>query len=224
LCRAWRAAVVPRVVRRDLGERHVADDDIERTVLDAEVLEGRSVDGGSGAVEVLRDLGGRLVELDGGQSRRGGSEADEVAGTAAGLEYPHVASDTERLGCLPHGADHRCRRVVRVQGRATRLCPAVLRPQQATQFGSLRGKPVVVVIEDLRDGTPPGPAGQDRLLAGIGPPASVLTAGVQDGESVEVGSQLGGDTRRREVSLSRRSKGRGSRRRVPFVYSGALIV
>ena len=113
---------------------------------------------------------------------------------------------------------------MRVQGRAARLGPAVFRSQEPTQFGALVGEPVIVIVEDLGDGTPAGPAGQDRLLLGISPAASVLTTGVQDGERVEVRSQLGGDARRCQVLLGRRTKRRRANRCVRFGYSGALIV
>lgn len=112
---------------------------------------------------------------------------------------------------------------MRVEGGAARLCPALLRPQQLAQLGALGGVPVIVVVEGLRDGTPSGPAGQDRLLLDVSPPASVVAAPVQNGKRVEVRSQLGGDAGRGQVVLGRGTERSGARRRARLVYSGALI-
>jgi hypothetical protein len=50
------------------------------------------------------------------------------------------------------------------------------------------------------------------LLLGVSPPPSVVPAGIQDGERVEVRSQLGGDAGRGKVVLGRGTERRGARR------------
>ncbi len=102
------SAVVPRVVRGDLGERDVADHHVERAVFDAQLLERGGLDGGPRAVKVLGDFGGGLVQLDAGQHGAAGREADEVARPAAGLQHAHpFAVDSELLGGVPHGLHDR---------------------------------------------------------------------------------------------------------------------
>ena len=91
------------------------------------------------------------------------------------------------------------------------------------QFGALVDIPVVGVVEDLWDRTPSRPARQDWLLVDVGPPAALVAATVQNGERVEVRSQLGGGARRGEGLLAGGSKGRGPRQYLRFVYSGVLM-
>lgn len=168
------AAVVARVVRSDLGEGQVADHQVEGVVGDPQLLEAGGVDRGSGGVEVFGDLGGRLVEFDAGQPGAIGSEADEVARPATGLEHPHIALDAERAGRLPHRLHDRGRRVVGVERRAPRLGPALLGPQQTSQLGALFRVAVVVGVEHQRDRTPTRPAGEHQLFVGVAqrPPSS----------------------------------------------------
>src|SRR5690606_27285832 len=93
------------------------------------------------------------------------------------------------------------------------------------QLGSLVDVAVVGVVEDLRDRTPPRPAGQRGLLVRGGPACALVAAAVQDCEGVEVRSQLRGGAGRGEVLLTGGPKGSGPRRgdRRGRVYSGVLI-
>jgi hypothetical protein len=107
---------------------------------------------------------------------------------------------------------------VGVERGAPGLCPRGLGAEQAPQLGPLGGEAIVVVIEDVRDRSPPRPAGKYGLLVGGGPAVLVLAA-AQRGESVEVGAQLGGGPGRGQVVLA----GRLERGR-PLGCGGARVV
>ena len=89
----------------------------------------------------------------------------------APIEQPDHADravDTEGRRGSPHRFDDRGRRVVGVQGGAPRLGPCFLGAEQPPQLRPLRDELLVGFVEDLRDGTPPRPPGEHRLL--LAPP------------------------------------------------------
>jgi hypothetical protein len=148
------------------------------------------------------------------------------------LPDPHPGSSTRTSPSTPSAgtACHMActtvgRGVVRVQRRATGLCPAVLGDRsrrrssaRVWQSGRRRDRRFAGSI-------PTRPAGQDRLLVRGSPTWPSSRQVVQDGERVEVRSELRWrhpEARGRPESVGR--NGGRVRRRVPFVYSGVLIV
>ena len=75
--------------------------------------------------------------------------------------------------------------------------------QQAGQLRACPGELLAVLVEDLRDGAPAGPAGQDRLL-GRGRRTGVVLQGAQDRERGEVGADPAGGARGCQVVLALR--------------------
>ena len=216
------AAVVARVVRGDLCEGHVADDEVERPVVGTEVLEAFGVDGRSSAVEVSGDLGGGRVQLDADQIGTVGSEADEVARPAPWFEDPTVAVEAELLDGRPHRGDDRGRGVVRVQRGAPSLGPSLVVAEERAELGSGVGVTIVVVVEDLGHRTPTRPSSEGLLLGGCRP--SVLgSAGGEDAEGRQVGLELGPLSRRGEVGLACGSKRWRALRRRPVVYEVWMV-
>jgi hypothetical protein len=156
--------VVHLVVQHRLGERHVADAQIEE------------VGGQPGVGERLRpDLG---VRIQRGGDRRGGRvelhtdqpprgvrrQAQERAGSAAGFEHPPGAGGEAGLGeHLPHHGRQGGVGVVRVERGAGRGLPTLL-VEQLPQLGPFGGELRPGGVEHRGHRAPPGPARQDRLL------------------------------------------------------------
>jgi hypothetical protein len=92
-------------------------------------------------------------------------ETDEVPGSATRFEYPS-RFEAEVLDRLPDGLDDISRGVVGVERCASRRVPSGVRAEEPT--GQLPGvcQFAAVVVEDLRDGSPARPAGEDALLIG----------------------------------------------------------
>ena len=87
-----------------------------------------------------------------------------------------------------------------VEGGAPRVRPRLVGAQQAAKLASRLVEPFVGLVEDLGDGTPARPAGQDGLLVDGGPPV-VGMAALQDPQGVEVGVELRLCAGRCEVGL-----------------------
>ena len=158
-------AVAAGVVWDDVGERDVADDEVE-VVVRLVRLEGHCVDDGGVGVEVRGDAGGRRVELDPGHVRAGRSEPDEVAGAASRFEDV-AAVEPEGGDRVPHGRDDAGVGVVGVEGCPPRCLPLGV-VEQAPELVAFRGVAVVGVVEDLGERAPAGPSSQDALVVGRG--------------------------------------------------------
>jgi hypothetical protein len=214
--------VVTRIVGGDLGEGDVADHQVERAVLGAEILEPIGVDGRPRSVEVTGDLGGGLVELDAEEARLLRGEAQEVARPAARLEHPTSPVEAKVLHRPPHRGDDRRGGVVGVERGSPGLCPRLVAAQQTAKLVSGVGEAAVGVVEDLRDRTPTRPAGEHLLLGGRRP-AVLALAGPQDAQGGEVGVELRSLTRRSEVTLAGWPEGRVAIRRYGAAWSASLI-
>ncbi len=109
-----------------------------------------------------------------------------------------------------------------VEGGTSSLCPRVVAAEQFPKFLSGCGVPAVVLIEDLRDGTPAGPAGEGRLFVGIGP-AIRVPARCQGAQRCEVGVDLGSLAWRGEVALPFGPEGRPGRWRFRGCYEVWIV-
>lgn len=193
------AAVVADVVGRDLCERDVADSEVERSFGCVELLELRGVDSCRCSVEVLGDAGGGAVGFDADEFGAGGSESDEVPRTTAGLEHP-AAGEAEPLDRAPHGLNDVGGGVVGVEDGAAGFGPRGVVGEEAAGAVAVLGVGGVVLVEQLREAAPPGPAGEDRLV--LRRCGRAAAEPVEDFERLEVGGELGGGPGRGEVGLA----------------------
>ena len=157
------ARVVQAVGQGERAERDVADRQVEAALWGPEAGEGLVGDVGV-RVERRRDLGGDRLELDAGEPGAAGCEADEVARSAARFQDP-AAGEAELPDACPDGLDEFGVGVVGVQGVAGGR-GQFRRGQQAGQLVAGPGVRSPVGVEDLRDGAPAGPVGQNGLLIG----------------------------------------------------------
>ena len=156
------------VAQRHLGERDVADDQVERAAGCAGGGEGFGQDLRVG-VEVRGDRGGDRFELDPDQLGAGRGGGEEVARPAAGFEH-RALGEPEPRHRLPDRRDQAQVGVVGVEGVA-RGRAQLLGAQQLGQFGAGPCEVRTPLVEGLGDGSPTRPAGQHLLLVGGGPPA-----------------------------------------------------
>ena len=199
------ARVVQAVGQGERAERDVADRQVEGALAGPETGEGLAGDVGV-RVERRGDLGGDRLELDAGDPGAAGREADEVARSASRFQDP-AAGEAELLDACPDGLDKFGVGVVRVQGVAGRR-GQFRRGQQAGELVAGPGVRSPVGIEDLRDGTPARPAGQDRLLIGCGRAVLALD-GAERGERGQVRADPGDCSGGGEIVLAVRPESAG---------------
>ncbi len=199
--------VVAGVVRGDLGEGDVADDQVEAALGRREGLEAALVDLGPCSVEVAGHGCGGAVGLHADELAALGGEAEKVARPAPRLQHP-ASAEAEPPHQLPDGGDNLGGGVVGVQGRPPGLRPGVVVAQEAPGGGPVAGVAVVGLVEDLGQAAPARPPGQHGLFVGCRRPALVAEA-VEDLEDGEVGGQLGCLARRGQVGLADRPEGYG---------------
>lgn len=90
-----------------------------------------------------------------------------------------------------------------VERRASRRVPSGVRAEEPTGQLPGVGQFAAVVVEDLRDGSPTRPAGEDALLIG-GRSGGPIPELLQDVKGCEVGGELGCCSGWGEVSLTNR--------------------
>ena len=155
---AGRAAVRGPVVEADVARvGHVADGEVERSLLDGAVREVRVEDRG---VRVQRggDARADRVEFHARHVRRDvvGDAGHEVAGAASGLQHlDGCGADVERV---PHGLDHRAGRVVGGQCGGARL--RVLFRGEGLFYRVADRPPFRLVRERVRASAPAGISAQ----------------------------------------------------------------
>lgn len=155
---AGRAAVRGPVVEADVARvGHVADGEVERSLLDGAVREVRVEDGG---VRVQRggDARADRVEFHARHVRVGvvRDAGHEIAGAASGFQHlDGCGADAERV---PHGLDHGAGRVVGGQCGGTRLRVLVV-VEQVADLGVQPG-PFGLVGERVRASAPAGISAQ----------------------------------------------------------------
>ena len=192
----------------------------EGRIIDTQLLECRRMNRHPLSVEVLGDRRCCPVELDTGQLHALGREPDEVPRPAAGFEHRCPRLHAQFGRGLPHRLDDGSRRVVRVQRGSPRLGPCALGAKESTKLDPLIGEPVIGLVEDLRDRSPPRPAGEHLLFAGRRPPVALGVAPIQHLERGEIRTELRCSARWREIVLTLRPEGRGPRRlSLLFPYS-----
>ena len=196
------APVVAPVVQHRGPERHVADGQVEVAVGQPGGGERLALDPGTG-VQRGGDPRGDRVELDAGDVRAVRGEADEVAAAAARLEDP-AAVESQVADRVPDGLDDGGVGVVGVE-RVPRGRGHFLPGQQPGEFLAGPVQLGVRVVEDGRDGSPAGPAGQGCLL-GRGCRAVPGLDGAQRGDRGEVGADPRDGAGRREVVLPGRAE------------------
>jgi len=167
---ALAGAVVHRVVQDHMREGHVPDHGIEILLGQTRVGERLGPDRRI-RVQAAADRGRQWVEFHAGQLGTLRGQADERAGTGAGLQH-RTAGEAERRHRPPHLPGDQRIGVVGVEGRASRRIPFRV-GQQAAQVAALTPPIDLGGVEHVGDRTPTRPAGQHPLLIGGGRTALV---------------------------------------------------
>lgn len=150
---------------------------------------------------MLGDPSRRGVELDARDPSAFRSLADEVARPAPGLE-DFTSVEPEPGDRVPHRGNDGVRGVVGVERRSPRSRPLVL-GEEAANLVVVR----IRYVEHIGQGAPARPPGEDDLVVGSRGALFDLEAAKRV-QRREVGGELGGATRRREVGLGPRPEGR----------------
>ena len=144
--------VVPPVVQPRGAERDVADHQVEVPFGQPGVGEGLAPDLRV-RVQPGRDGGGDRVQLHAEHLRAGRCQADEVPAAAARFQHL-AAAEAQRGDVIPDDLGQRGVGVVRVDRGPPRRRVLSL-GQELAQLGAGSGELVPVVVEDLRDRSPP---------------------------------------------------------------------